>query len=63
MKLISVKQASEITGYSVDYIRRLLRENKVSGKKFMTNWKVYEESIVEYARVRGELDEPVGEAS
>jgi hypothetical protein len=55
-KLISVKRASEITGYSVDYVRKLLREDKVKGKKFIANWKVYEESIVEYAVDHGELD-------
>lgn len=49
-KYISLKEASEISGYSPDYIGQLIRKGKVKGKQvyFNTAWMVTEEEIREY---------------
>ena len=35
---ISVKEAAEYTGYTVQHVRYLLREGKVDGRKFGRDW-------------------------
>lgn len=49
-KYINLKEASEISGYSPDYIGQLIRKGKIKGKQvyFNTAWMVTEEEIREY---------------
>lgn len=49
-KYISLKEASEISGYSPDYIGQLIRKGKIKGKQvyFNTAWMVTEEQVREY---------------
>jgi excisionase family DNA binding protein len=47
-KLISVTEASEISGLTTSYIRRLLREGTIEGVKIGRNWLTTEEAIREY---------------
>ena len=37
---VSIRDASKQTSYSVDYIRRLVREGIVAGRKVVTIWQV-----------------------
>ncbi len=47
---ISLKEASEISGYSADYIGQLIRAGKLSGKQVFSNvvWVTTESAIREY---------------
>jgi hypothetical protein len=47
-KLISVTRAAEISGLTPGYIRRLLRNNIIEGKKIGRDWFTTVETIREY---------------
>lgn len=49
-KLISLKQASEISGYSSDYIGQLIRSGKIFGEQVYSNvvWMTTEEAVLGY---------------
>jgi len=48
--LISLKEASELTGYSADYIGQLIRQGKIRGKQVYTNiaWMTTAEEVLAY---------------
>jgi len=46
--LISVTEASQISGLTTSYIRRLLRQGIIEGVKISRNWLTTEEAIREY---------------
>jgi hypothetical protein len=50
--LISLKEASKISGYSADYIGQLIRSGKIAGKQVYTNisWMTTAEAIVAYKK-------------
>lgn len=50
MEYVSVEEAAEITGYSEQYIRRLLRQGKVEATKKGYMWWVSLASLKEYKR-------------
>jgi hypothetical protein len=49
-KLISLKEAAKLTGYSADYIGQLIRSGKIPGKQVYMNvaWMTTAEAILEY---------------
>ena len=47
-KLISVNRASEISGLTPGYIRRLLRQEKIEGERIGRDWFTTAETIREY---------------
>ena len=47
-KLISVTRAAEISGLTPGYIRRLLRNEQLTGVKIGRDWFTTEEAIREY---------------
>lgn len=47
-KLISLKQAVEISGYTQDYLGSLIREKKLKGKKIGRDWFTTEEALKKY---------------
>lgn len=49
-KLISVTRASEISGLTPGYLRRLLRQKRIDGKKIGRDWFTTEETIREYLK-------------
>jgi len=49
-KLISVTRASEISGLTPGYLRRLLRQKRIEGKKIGRDWFTTEETIREYLK-------------
>ena len=49
-KCITVKAAAEVTGYSVQYLRRLLRSGKLDGVKIGQVWLIKLASLETYAR-------------
>jgi hypothetical protein len=50
VKLLSTKEASEISGYHSDYIARLCRSGKISGKQVGKNWLVSHDSLLEFVK-------------
>lgn len=47
-KLISVTEASAVSGLTPSYIRRLLRESKLAGVKVGRDWFTTEEALQTY---------------
>lgn len=49
-KLISLKEAAEISGYSSDYVGQLIRAGKIYGEQVYSNvvWMTTEEEILAY---------------
>ncbi len=45
---ITVGQASELSGYNEEHIRRLLRDGLIRGRKFGIVWQVRYSSIIAY---------------
>jgi len=46
--LISIKEAAECSGYSLQYLRRLMRTGKLAGIKLGQVWLIQMESFGEY---------------
>ena len=46
--LITTKDASELSGYSADYLSKLARAKKISGTQVGRNWLVNKESLVSF---------------
>ena len=51
---ISNKEASELSGYSTDYIARLCREKKIEGSQIGRGWFVHTESLAKFIRQQEE---------
>ena len=47
-KLISLKKAAKISGYSPDYLGSLIREGKIGGKRIGRDWFTTEEALRVY---------------
>jgi hypothetical protein len=45
---LTVNEAVEISGYSAQYVRRLLRQQKVKSQKFLTVWQISKSSLLAY---------------
>ena len=45
---ISVSEASELSGYHPEHIRRLIRQGKINAKKFSIVWMVDRDSLLAY---------------
>lgn len=45
---ITTQEAAKLTGYDREYIRRLVRSNKVEARKFGTIWQVSQKSLTSY---------------
>lgn len=52
---ITTKEASELTGYSVQYIRRLMRQERVVARKWLRDWAISRKSLLEYKNKMDEL--------
>lgn len=58
-KLISLKEAAQISGYSSDYIGQLIRAGKIPGKQVYCNvaWMTTAEDVVNYKNQSESKDE------
>lgn len=54
---ITVKEAAQISGFTTEYIRELVRENTIVGQKFGWQWTISKESLEEYLKRRKENGE------
>ena len=48
---ISVQAAAEFSGYSLQYLRRLLRDGKIEGIKIGQVWLIEKDSFEEYLEI------------
>lgn len=60
--LISLKEASSISGYSADYIGQLIRSGKIPGKQVYCNiaWMTSAEAVLNYKKQNEEKNGKVG---
>ena len=49
-KLISLADASKISGLSASHLRKLVREGQIKGVKIGRNWLTTEEAVREYLK-------------
>ena len=49
-KLVSVAEASRISGLSASHIRKLLRDGEIEGVKIGRDWSTTEEAIRQYLK-------------
>ena len=60
---ITTSEAAEISSYHPEYVRRLLKEERVKGRKFGTVWQISRASLSDYLLVmkkKGERRGPKG---
>ena len=57
MAWLTVEQASELTGYNAEYIRRLIREGRLKAQKFGPVWQVDKRSIISYLKAAQKASE------
>ncbi len=51
--LITTKDAGELSGYTSDYLSRLVRSGKITGKRIGHNWLVDIESLAHFLDQQG----------
>ncbi|MFZ3043671.1 MAG: helix-turn-helix domain-containing protein, partial [Minisyncoccia bacterium] len=51
--LITTKDAGELSGYTSDYLSRLVRAGKIVGKRIGHNWVIDRESLEHFLKVQG----------
>jgi excisionase family DNA binding protein len=49
-KWITVKEASDLSGYNAQYIRRLVRKKRIKSEKWVRDWMISRPSLTEYVR-------------
>lgn len=54
---ITTAQAVELSGYSIQYVRRLIREGKVKARKFGPVWQVNRASLLAYVKAAAVSDD------
>lgn len=54
---ITTKQASDFSGYHVNYIRQLARGNRIRFKKFGTTLQINQQSLLEYMQAAETSDD------
>ena len=45
---ITTREAVELSGYHPDHLRRLIRSNEITGRKFGIVWQVSRQSLLGY---------------
>jgi len=54
---ITVQEAAEISGYSEEYLRRLIRKGDIKARKFGTIWQVDRSSLGAYLKEAGKSED------
>lgn len=57
---LTTYEAAQISGYNPDYIRQLIRANKVIGRKWGLSWQVQRKSLQGYMKTTEKLGERRG---
>jgi excisionase family DNA binding protein len=48
---ITVQDGAKLTGYGEQYLRRLIRNNRLKAKRLSFLWLVHKPSLLEYAKI------------
>lgn len=57
---ISTREAVKLSGYHVEHLRKLIREGRIKGRKFMILWLVDRRSLLAYLREQAKRGERRG---
>ena len=57
---ITTNEASELSGYHPDYIRKLIRVGHIHARKWLRDWQVDKKSLEGYLKQMGNLGERRG---
>jgi excisionase family DNA binding protein len=57
---ITTSEAAELSGYTLDHLRALIREKKITARKFGIVWQIDRKSVIAYLRKMEELGERRG---
>lgn len=54
---LTTKEAAELSGYNVQYVRRLIRNGRVEARKFGPVWQVNRQSLTAYVKAAEATDD------
>ena len=54
---ITSKEAAEISGYHPEYLRELIRTEKINGRKFGIVWQIDKQSLLDYLQASNESED------
>lgn len=57
---LTTYEAARISNYELDYIRKLIRANKITGRKWGQSWQVNRQSLLKFMEDRGKQGEKRG---
>jgi len=57
---LTTYEAADISGYELDYIRKLIRAEKIQGRKWGQSWQVSRKSLMEFIDEREKQGEKRG---
>ena len=57
---LTTYEAVQISGYELDYIRKLVRANKIAGRKWGQSWQVSRKSLEQFLKDREQQGEKRG---
>ena len=57
---LTTYEAADISGYELDYIRKLIRAQKLLGRKWGQSWQVSRQSLTEFINEREKQGEKRG---
>jgi hypothetical protein len=57
---ITVQDAVNLSGYHADHIRKLIREDRITGRKYVIVWQVSRKSLDAYLREQAQRGERRG---
>ena len=57
---LTTKDAAELLGYTVQHVRRLIREGRLQGRRLGRDWIVDKESVDRYVASRENFELPMG---
>ena len=57
---LTTYEAVQISGYELDYIRKLVRANKITGRKWGQSWQVSRKSLEQFLKDREQQGEKRG---
>lgn len=57
---LTTNEAARLSGYELDYIRKLMRANLIQGRKWGQSWQVNRRSLLQFLKERDTLGKKRG---
>lgn len=57
---LTTRDAAELLGFTVQHVRRLIREGRLRGERLSRDWLIERESLERYMASRDNLELPIG---